>query len=89
MKYIILLVSARHRHGSSAKIFIRGREKADSKKALRQIELGADFMNDQGTWEPESSVQLPLLRLYSRDRERVREEREHEMIMNTLTFSVF
>lgn len=44
---IILLVSARHRHSCSAKTFIRGREKADSQKVLRQIEVQADFINDQ------------------------------------------
>ena len=48
---IILLVSARHRHGCSAKIFIRGREKAASKKALRQTEWQADVINDQWSLE--------------------------------------
>lgn len=48
---IILLVSARHRHGCSAKIFIRGREKAASKKALGQIELQAGFTNEQWNLE--------------------------------------
>lgn len=44
---IVLLVSARHRHGCSAKTFIRGRLKAGRKKALRQTELQADCINDQ------------------------------------------
>lgn len=44
---ITLLVSARHRQGCSAKIFIRGREKAASRKALGQIELQAGFTNEQ------------------------------------------
>lgn len=44
---IILLVSARHRYGCSAKTFIRGRKKAVGKKTLKQIELQADFINDQ------------------------------------------
>lgn len=44
---IILLVSARHRYGCSAKTFIRGRKKAVGKKTLKQIEVQADFINDQ------------------------------------------
>lgn len=70
---IIFLVSARHRHGCSAKTFIRGRLKAGRKKALRQTELQADFINDQwslGAWKFSAVASFEIV--FKTQRENVR-----------------